>query len=192
MAELVAPAALLRRSRPETQPLRARTSSRWVRGPLWDGFWMMSALWLAPIVFWLAHGYADPESGPLDSLYLGLTALFWIGHRLCSTYLAYCTEAYRPLLKSEPIRFIAIPFLVTAGCFAILLPTDSALPWSREERIVVLAIIDYAWVTYHFASQHFGALSLYRLRAGKVGHVGARRLDRLFALGVGGVLVFIA
>lgn len=153
---------------------------------------MLSALWLAPIVLWLAHGYSDPESSPLDSLYLGLTALFWIGHRLCSTYLAYCTEAYRPLLRSEPVRFVVIPLLVTATCFALLLPTDSALPWSREERIVALAIIDYAWVTYHFASQHFGALSLYRFRSGRVGDVGARRLDRFFALGVGGVLVFIA
>src|SRR3954469_19944610 len=132
MAELVAPAAFLHPSRPETQPLGARTSLRWVRGPLWDGFWMMSALWLAPIVLWLAHGYSDPESSPLDSLYFWLTALFWIGHRLCSTYLAYCTEAYRPLLGSEPIRFVVVPLLVTAGCFALFLPGDSALPWSRE------------------------------------------------------------
>jgi hypothetical protein len=189
MAELAASTAFLGDAR-EAQKLPA--TSHWVGGPAWDGFWMLSALWLAPIVLWLAHGYSDPEASPLDSLYLGLTALFWIGHRLCSTYLAYCTEAYRPLLRSEPIRFIALPLVVTAGCFAILLPADAVLPWPREERIVVLAIIDYAWVTYHFASQHFGALSLYRLRAGRVGHVGTRRLDRLFALGVGGVLVFIA
>lgn len=189
MAELAASAALLENA-PETRRLAA--SSHWVRSPAWDGFWMLSALWLAPIVLWLAHGYSDPESSPLDSLYLGLTALFWIGHRLCSTYLAYCTEAYRPLLRSEPVRFVIIPLLVTAACFALLLPADAALPWSREERIVVLAIIDYAWVTYHFASQHFGALSLYRFRSGMVGDAGARRVDRFFALGVGGVIVFIA
>src|ERR1700755_3073798 len=97
----------------------ARAGSTWIRGPLWDGFWMMSALWLAPIVLWLAHGYSDPESSPLDSLYFCLTALFWIGHRLCSTYLAYCTEAYRPLLKSEPVRFVVIPLVVTCACFAL-------------------------------------------------------------------------
>ena len=159
---------------------------------MWDGFWMMSALWLAPIVLWLAHGYSDAEASPLDSLYFGLTALFWIGHRLCSTYLAYCTEAYRPLLRSEPIRFVAIPLLVTAACFAFFLPADSALPWSREERIFAFAIIDYAWVTYHFASQHFGALSLYRSRAGRAASIHTRRLDRVFALSVGGLLVFIA
>jgi hypothetical protein len=153
---------------------------------------MMSALWLAPIVLWLAHGYSDPESSPLDSLYFGLTALFWIGHRLCSTYLAYCTEAYRPLLKSEPLRFVVIPLVVTGACFAFLLPADTALPWSREERIIALAIIDYAWVTYHFASQHFGALSLYRSRAGRAACIQTRRMDRFFALIVGGVFVFIA
>jgi hypothetical protein len=169
-----------------------RSASPWVRGPVWDGFWMLNALWLAPIVLWLAHGYSDPESSPLDLLYFGLTALFWLGHRFCSTYLAYCTEAYRPLLRSQPIRFIVLPLLVTAACFALFLPVDSALPWTREERLVGLAIVDYAWVTYHFAAQHFGALSLYRARAGRSACLQTRRLDRFFALSVGGVLVFVA
>ncbi len=174
--------------------IRTRTSARsvWIRGPLWDGFWMMSALWLAPIAFWLARGHTDPESSPLDSLYFALTALFWIGHRLCSTYLAYCTEAYRPLLKTQPVRFVVLPLLITIGCFGIFLPPDSTLPWTRAERLVALAIIDYAWVTYHFAAQHFGALALYRSRTGRSRCLHTRRVDRLFALGVGGVLVFVA
>lgn len=166
--------------------------SPWVRGPVWDGFWMLSALWLAPIVLWLAYGHDDPESGPLDLLYFGLTALFWLGHRFCSTYLAYCTEAYRPLLRTQPVRFVVLPVLITIGCFAFFLPADQALLWTRAERLVGLVIIDYAWVTWHFASQHFGALSLYRSRAGRAACVQTRRCDRLFALVVGGALVFIA
>lgn len=166
--------------------------SPWVRGPAWDGFWMLSALWLAPIILWLCHGYSDPKDSPLDLLYFGLTALFWIGHRLSSTYLAYCTEAYRPLLRSQPVRFLVLPLLVTAGCFAVCLPSDAALPWSREERLVALAILDYVFVTYHFAAQHFGALSLYRTRVGRTACIYTRHMDRLFALGVGGVLVFLA
>jgi hypothetical protein len=153
---------------------------------------MMSALWLAPIVVWLASGYANPEASPLDVLYFGLTALFWLGHRFCSTYLAYCTEAYRPLLRTQPVRFVVLPALITSGCFAFFLPADSALPWTRAERLVGLAIVDYAWVTWHFASQHFGALSLYRSRAGRARCVPTRRIDRLFALIVGGALVFVA
>jgi hypothetical protein len=170
----------------------APSQSPWVRGRAWDSFWMLNALWLVPIAFWLTRSYADPEDSPLDWLYFGLTAMFWIGHRVSSTYLAYCTEAYRPLLRTQPIRFVVVPLLVTAGCFAIFLPSDAAWPWSREERLVVLAIIDYVFVTYHFASQHFGALSLYRMRAGRTTCARTRRIDKLFALGVGGVLVFLA
>src|SRR5215831_12391757 len=155
--------------------LALRSADSWVRGPVWDGFWMQSALWLAPLALWLAWGYSDPSSSPLDLLYFGLTALFWIGHRFCSTYLAYCTEAYRPLLRTQPIRFIVLPLLITVGCFALFLPSDSALPWTREERLIGLAIIDYACVTYHFAAQHFGALSLYRGRAGRSWCVRTRR-----------------
>lgn len=166
--------------------------STWVRGPIWDGFWMLSALWLAPLVLWLGYGYANPESSPLDLLYFALTALFWLGHRFSSTYLAYCTEAYRPLLRTQPIRFVVFPVLITIACFAFFLPEDQALPWTRAERLVGLVIVDYAWVTWHFASQHFGALSLYRSRAGRSSCVPTRRFDRLFALVVGGVLVFVA
>ena len=175
-------------------PPRLKRDSRspWLRNPAWDGFWMLSALWLVPIALWLSRGYSDPTESPLDLLYFGLTALFWLGHRFSSTYLAYCTEAYRPLLRAQPIRFIVIPVLVTGACFALFLPSDEALPWTREERLIWMAILDYACVTYHFASQHFGALSLYRSRAGRSANLQARRLDRIFALAVGGVLVFVA
>src|SRR5215469_8716768 len=191
MTELASPAAVLEIGTAVSW-VRKWSSSSWVRGPLWDGFWILSALWLAPIVLLLAHGYSDPESSPLDLLYFGLTALFWIGHRLSSTYLAYCTEAYRPLLRTQPIRFVVLPLLVTAGCFAVFLPSDLALPWTREQRLIGLAIVDYAWVTYHFAAQHFGALSLYRARADRSGCIQTKRMDRFFALTVGGVLVFVA
>ncbi|PYJ02717.1 MAG: hypothetical protein DMF00_00780 [Verrucomicrobia bacterium] len=190
MAELSSPAAVLEIG--TSAPWVRKWSRHWVRGPVWDGFWILSALWLAPIVLLLAHGYSNLESSPLDLLYFGLTALFWIGHRLSSTYLAYCTEAYRPLLRAQPIRFVALPILITAGCFALFLPADSALPWTREERLIGLAIVDYACVTYHFAAQHFGALSLYRSRAERGSCIQTRRLDRFFALTVGGVLVFVA
>ena len=166
--------------------------STWVRGPVWDGVWMLNALWLVPIALWLAHGYSDPEASPLDVFYFGLTALFWIGHRLGSTWLAYCTEAYRPLLRSEPVRFVLLPLLVTVACFVVFLPPDDAFPWTRWERFVGMAILDYALVTYHFAAQHFGALSLYRTRAERARCAQTRRHDRIFALGVGGALVFLA
>ena len=133
-----------------------------------------------------------PGASPLAVLYFGVTALFWLGHRFGSAWLAYCTEAYRPLMREEPIRFVVIPLLVTVACFAVFLPADDAYPWTRAERVVAMAILDYAFVTYHFAAQHFGALSLYRSRAERAGCVKTRRQDRIFALGVGGALVLVA
>jgi hypothetical protein len=170
----------------------AAPSSLWVRGPVWDAVFVQSALWLLPLVLWLAYGRANPSAGPLDLLYFGITALFWIGHRFGSTWLVYATEAYRPLLKAQPIRFVAIPLLVVVLCFAVLLPPDAALPWTRAQRAIALAIVDYVFSTWHFGAQHFGALSLYRSRAGRSAGCTTRRLDRLFALGAGGVLIVIA
>ena len=47
-------------------------------------------------------------------------------------------------------------------------------------------------VRRHFAAQHFGLLSLYRSRAGRSADASTRRLDRWFALVVGGGFVVIA
>jgi len=164
----------------------------WIKSPAWDGVWILSALWLVPLTLALAGMQAGAGTGPLDSLYLIITALFWIGHRLGSAWLAYGTEAYRPSLRAHPVRFLLFPALVTAACFAIFLPGDTALPVTRTERFIALAILDYAASTYHFGAQHFGALSLYRARAGVAANPGIKQRDRLFALGVGGALVFLA
>src|ERR1041384_6049178 len=160
MAELSSPAAVLEIG--TAAPWVRKHSSEWVRGPVWDGFWMLSALWLAPIVLLLVHGYSDPESSPLDLLYFGLTALFWIGHRLSSTYLAYCTEAYRPLLRVQPIRFVVLPILVTAACFALFLVGGAAVAGRDED---VLCGLDFSFSvggTSLSAPQLCGPLSFYR------------------------------
>lgn len=173
-----------------TQHGTMAASSPWVRGPAWDGVWMLSAVWLVPIVVWLSLRSGEAEGSPLDVVYFALTALFWIGHRVSSVYLAWGTAAYRPLLRAQPVRFVVLPVVVTGACFAVLLPPDDALPLRRDERFVLLAIVDYAFAAQHFAAQHFGALSLYRTRVG--GEARRRSLDRLFALVVGGVLVIVA
>ncbi|MGI9413535.1 MAG: hypothetical protein ACR2PM_07695 [Hyphomicrobiales bacterium] len=167
-------------------------SKMWVRTPLWDGLWMLNALWLAPLVWWLGRGHHDPLDSPINSFYLVITACFWIGHRLSSAYLAYCTAAYRPLLHSQRTRFVWVPMGIAAFVFAFLVPGDDVYSLSRVERIVALAIVDYALVTYHFASQHYGVLSLYRIRSDRPRDGRARRIDRLFALGIGGVMIFVA
>ncbi len=164
----------------------------WVRGPAWDVAWLLCGVWLLPLVLVLSRGDGDPRDGALDGLFFALTALFWIAHRVGSTWLAYCTTAYRALVKAEPVRFVVVPIAVTAICFAAMLPADAALPWTRAQRVMAFVIVDYWLVTYHFASQHFGVLSLYRVRAGRTASRGLRRLDRAYALVVGGGLVILA
>ena len=172
--------------------LGARRPRPWIRGPVWDLAWLLSAVWLAPLVLVLSTGPGDPADGPLDALFFAVTALLWLGHRVGSTWLAYCTTVYRPLLRSERVRFAVVPIGIAVVCFAAMLPPDAALPWTRAGRVMGFAILDYLLNTYHFASQHFGVLSLYRVRAGRVGSGGLRRLDRAYALIVGGALVMVA
>lgn len=170
----------------------APVAPAWVRGPVWDGFWILNGLWLVPLLWLLASSHDDPFESSADDIYFVLTLCFWIGHRLGSSYLAYCTTAYRPVVRAQPLRFIVAPCVVAALVFAIVLLPESVLPVPVVERIFWLALVDYLFVTYHFAAQHYGVLSLYRLRGGEPRTPAARRVDRLFALGVGGVMVIAA
>lgn len=101
-----------------------------MRGLVWDGFWLQSALWLAPPALLLASRYEDPGESPLDWLIFGLPAVFWISHRSGSTWLAYATTAYRPLVGAEPARYVTVPVAIAAACFAILLPRDDGFQGS--------------------------------------------------------------
>ncbi|MDF1700558.1 MAG: hypothetical protein P1V36_05305, partial [Planctomycetota bacterium] len=48
---------------------------------------------------------------------------------------------------------------------------------------------DYLFVSYHFAAQHYGVLSLYRVRGQEPRSARTRLVDRVFALGIGGLVV---
>ena len=165
---------------------------RWIRSPGWDLVWILNPLWIAPLVFVLARGHDDVRASPVDALFFALTVALWFGHRVSSAWLAYLTPGYRPLLATQRLRFVVVPVVVVVACFAVLLAPERVLPLPFEERVLWLAIVNYLMVTHHFAAQHFGLLSLYRARAGRASDPRARRLDRLFALGVGGGIVVVA
>ncbi len=137
-------------------------------------------------------GYDDVRASPVDGLFFALAVPLWFGHRVSSAWLAYATPAYRPLLATQPLRFVVAPLAITVACFAVLLAPESVLPVPLTERVVWLAVLDYLLVSYHFAAQHFGLLSLYRARAGRSSEASTRRLDRWFALVVGGGFVVMA
>ncbi len=167
-------------------------ATRWIKGPAWDLIWILNALWLAPLVLLLVRGHDNVRASPVDGLFFALAVPLWFGHRVSSAWLAYATPAYRPLLAKQPLRFVVAPVAIVVTCFAVLLAPESMLPMPLTERVVWLAILNYLLVSYHFAAQHFGLLSLYRARAGRASEANTRRLDRWFALVVGGGFVVVA
>jgi hypothetical protein len=168
------------------------THARWIKSPAWDLIWILNALWLAPLVLLLAWGHDDLRASPVDGLFFALAVPLWFGHRISSAWLAYATPAYRPLLAKQRLRFVVAPLAIAVTCFALLLAPESVLPMPLDERVVGLAILNYLLVSYHFAAQHFGLLSLYRARSGRASDPRERRLDRWFALVVGGGFVVVA
>jgi hypothetical protein len=164
----------------------------WIKSPAWDLLWILNALWLSPLVLLLAHGHDDVRASPVDALFFALTVPLWFGHRISSAWLAYATPSYRPLLASQRLRYVVAPLCVGAVCFALLLAPQRVLPVPLSERVLWLAVPNYLLVTHHFATQHFGLLCLYRLRAGRASDAFSRRLDRWFALVVGGGVVVVA
>jgi hypothetical protein len=166
--------------------------TRWIKSPAWDLVWVLNALWLAPLVLLLDHAHGHARYSPVDWLFFVLAVPLWFGHRVSSAWLAYTTPAYRPLLTTQRLRFVAVPLAIALACFAVLLAPDSVLPMPVDQRVLCLAVLDYLLVSHHFAAQHFGLLSLYRGRAGRASDPIARRLDRWFALVVGGGFVVLA
>ena len=165
---------------------------RWIKSPAWDLVWVLNPVWLAPLVLLLARGHDDVRASPVDALFFALTVPLWFGHRVSSAWLAYATPAYRPLLATQRFRFVVAPLAIAVACFGLLLAPESVLPMPLTERVFCFAVVDYLLVSFHFAAQHFGLLSLYRARAGRASDATARRHDRWFALVVGGGFVVLA
>jgi len=173
-------------------PAPAAGTKRWIKGPAWDLVWILNPLWLVPLLLLLSMDHEDARNSPVDSLFFLLAVPLWFGHRISSAWLAYATPGYRPLLARQRMRFVVAPLAIVAACFAVLLAPESLLPMPLLERVFCLVVLDYLLVSHHFAAQHFGLLSLYRARAGRASAPFVRRLDRCFALVVGGGIVVVA
>ena len=127
-----------------------------LRNPTWDFTWLLCGLWLLPLVILLDWGEG------LETFFLLCTLLFWLTHRFSSLLLAFTSPSYSSVRKAQPLRFLGVPVLVILFVFIWLYspwPT-----WTLTEKILILAVIDYAWALYHFAIQHYGVLRLYQLR----------------------------
>ncbi|MBF2053719.1 MAG: hypothetical protein IGS03_09690 [Candidatus Sericytochromatia bacterium] len=145
-------------SAPATSVQRlASAPSPWLRSPAWDGFWLLSGLWLPVLLLLL-------PDGPAQLLILGLTLCGWLAHRFASVWLALSAAAYRPVLQARPGYFWGLPLLLGASLLLVVFGPDSLWPGSRLQRFAALMLLDYLFSLYHFAMQHYGVLALYRSR----------------------------
>src|SRR6187455_1967809 len=93
----------------------------WIKSPVWDLVWVLNVAWLGPLVLLLALGHDDVRASRVDWLFFVLAVPLWFGHRVSSAWLAYATAAYRPLLATQRLRFVAAPLAIVVACFAVLL-----------------------------------------------------------------------
>ena len=126
----------------------------WMRSRSYDAVFMMGGLWTMALVV------ALNGTGLLKSIQFGLAVLFWVGHRLTTTYIAYCQEAYREHLTKQRVRFLYVPGAVLALVFIMVMVPESVLPVPVLHRLLALAALDFAWEFYHFTMQHYGVVSI--------------------------------
>jgi hypothetical protein len=165
----------------------AEARSPWLRSPFWDSFWMLSGLWLLlPVALFTA------APGALNAALIVATMLLWISHRLATTYTAFCVPAYRDLVRQQRLRFIVLPVAICLLVFAFVYAPRAVVPLDTWGKIQALGTIFFLYNTYHFGVQHYGVLSIYRMRAGQKSTDWLKGYERFLCLAVGGALVALA
>ncbi len=159
--------------------------SQWLRSPAWDSTWLLCGIWL------LGLGLAIKGTAAFEKAYIGFVIVFWIAHRFSTVYLAFASPSYRGLIRLQRLRFLVAPVAIAALVFGFLFVPASVLPLSLGARVVLLMLLDYFFNLHHFAAQHYGVLSIYRLRAGQDPASRTKVFEKIYCLWVGGVLVLL-
>ncbi len=156
---------------------------QWVKSGVWDTFFIMGGIWLLPLI---ALFGVIPYQFLLLSL--ALTGILWLSHRVATFWTVFCTPSYRSLIAAEPVRFIFLPALVLLLSVAFAV---SSYPASALLRLQIMGTIFILFNTYHFGVQHFGVLTIYRIKAGQQLSNSSRNRERTVCLLLGGGLVLI-
>ena len=150
----------------------------WLESPAWDGFWILNILWLTPLLglAWVL-GQASPTASTLVKL--GSIGL-WGGHLLSPMITSWRSPGLRAQMKSDRGRWIVRPLAVFASCIAL-----AFVGLHNADRVVayeLLLLTFVLWNTWHFCGQHFGVLSIYRMKSGAspANSDRTRQVDRWF------------
>ncbi len=172
--------------------------SPWLVSPLWDSLWLFSGLWLLSVLL-----VATPlgKAGFISSaFFIGGFAILWGGHILSPMLCAWSTPKLRSHLRENKFNLITIPLVILASSCALGVFSINASqppnPWFQAKWEItgigyLMGLTFLVWNTWHFASQHYGVLSIYRIRA-KQFESFDKRFDRFFCLFMTGVLLPIS
>lgn len=164
-----------------------KTHNAWLRSAPWDGFWMLSGIWLLAPLLAFSH---TPHL--IQGMLIAGTLVLWLSHRFATTYNAFCTPAYRGLVRENRTRFLVWPLGAILLTFGVVFAPRALLLLDLWGRVQILGTSFFLYNSYHFGIQHYGVLSIYRIRAGQ-GHSGwLKRYERFFCIAVGTILVAIA
>ena len=148
---------------PTSVTTTTRTASNpWLESPLWDGFWILNILWLAPL---LGLAWALGQSSPTAAMLVKLGSIaLWGGHLLSPMITAWRNPGLRAQMKNDRRRWIVQPLAIFAGCIAL-----AFVGLQNADRVLayeLLLLTFVVWNTWHFCGQHFGVLSIYRMKSG--------------------------
>jgi len=104
-------------------------------------------------------------------------------------YSAFCCPAYRELVREQHFRFVVAPCLIFLLTFIFIYLPDLWI--SPVAKLLILGSIFFIVNSYHFAVQHYGVLSIYRIRAGQSTTEKFKAYEKNVCLIVGGLLVAV-
>lgn len=148
---------------------------------------MLSGIWLLAV---LAIFSSAPHF--LKTVLVAFTLVLWLSHRFATTFNAFCNPAYRPLLVEQRLRFVIAPILIFLFVFAFIFAPMSIISLDIWSKAQLLATLFFLYNTYHFGVQHYGVISIYRIRSGQNLGAGFKKYEKFYCLVVGSAFVALA
>jgi len=146
-------------------------SGHWIQSPLWDAFWMFSAIWGCALLFTLDSTIGWKRASIILFFGNGLLALY---HSWSTTFMVLGSGSMREVRATDPVRYRWIPLAIVVASFAVGIGTGASLSFPASGQFGLelwpwILYLSLFWVGHfwHFGRQDFGVLSLYRSRAGQ-------------------------
>jgi hypothetical protein len=152
----------------------------WIRGPFWDGFFILSGLPLGLVLLCVTGPWYDWPNPHHYGHSLVLLLFFLLvpsletGHALSPIAMAWGHSGFRRFILERKTKFVLLPLAVFLGSASVGAATSLGLTAYQPgpHRIFevtgltnpfpILVWIYMVWNAYHFGMQNFGVLSIYR------------------------------